>query len=1191
MLIGMKAKIMPHAVFTAFAALIAGAAFSATSYVVPWYVNPALRAQVRLGDEAPRVTSLALDPSGAFLALGAEANEAFENIQAYKAAELAAATGVVTNGFTGRLASSAAGLGEAPLVAVHAAAGVVAVNADLSAGARFPCGANRWIGRMAPEVVTFSAPEPVSAFAFNTEGTAAWANATSDGRTGLVVEWTFAQNIFTRGREIATGLSSVKGLGVYAYNGRTCVVVGEGDAAAETAGEIRLVDTVSGVVATLLADRDHLGAGIVAVRMSHLDFFRPRLYALLATGDAVCYTCRPEKTSDPVLYSRTIPNADLLVAAQAPWTGDHAQVTAFEVFPDGGTAAVAYRRRADDATEPTGPAYLALLKHTPRKWTLYEKDDAGNPRLGVARTLTDGLWQLNYTWGSIGDIWIGFNDNKPGSAWVNDEMHEYLDFSGGVAYKASTGSAHSIVANYIRSLGTNDVSRGKGPRVILHSPRMADFSDKSKQWEGEGNYEEVVIDAPNLKEVSSWSGPSVNQKYIIYNLPNVTVATANMIYPNNDPYFGDRCRFEEQNFASVQKVLYRSFMKWNATGVLSLPSAYVFSNECLRACRYMTEARLGTSATATTHCCKAAFSGNTALKKVTLGSAGGVNFHAADVFANCPLEEVTLGGPVPTADDGLSVVWPDKDERTMVFAVPRGDAAWEAVLADPNKLKTRLTEAEQEAFFVAHPGRHIPFGVVDKSVFRTRYDQLVAYNDQPGGCALTIERDTFFDDAVAVVSDRAPTADGRYMPGTTVTLTATPNATGAFRRWYGDVPGGVADQATLTLTLTNDVWLYCRFVHPWTLAPDRKTASNGNFTVNCQVADASARTLALGNGKWGGLYAADDVGQGVCDLGGPVVLEGDATPWTFVKFLDAQGALCGLKHGKGAADTLLSPGTLRTMTGAQFLHHTSTPDARSYRMFIFDEPTMTGTWGGWATCGQFDLTRLILRLPSLTAFAGDACLWQMPLSETKFDWWDLRGLTTLTATAWYGVDWNVRAPASGRLSLPALRTVVCLDKDDRGAALGKMPAVEAIALGGRTKADTVTNLCQGAFKSDTKLRSLTLYNGADLVVGANPLEKTPALREIWLQGPAPSGEAVSNLFSSVKAEATKPLKLYVSRLMKGWTTAAYLDAPTAAEKAEAPGEKVFAVYRGAGAAAGTGKALVIHRAGPYDPANTILYLR
>lgn len=1192
MLMGMKAKIMPHAVFTAFAALIAGAAFSATSYVVPWYVNPALRAQVRLGDEAPRVTSLALDSSGVFLALGAEANGAFENIQAYKTAELAAATGVVTNGFTGRLASAAAGLGEAPLVAVHAAAGVVAVNADLSAGARFPCGANRWIGRMAPEAVTFSAPEPVSAFAFNTEGTAAWANATSDGRTGLVVEWTFAQNAFARGREIATGLSSVKGLGVYAYNGRTCVVVGEGDAAAATAGEIRLVDTASGEVATLLEDREHLGAGIVAVRMSHLGFFRPRLYALLATGDVVCYTCRPEKTSDPAFYSRTIPNADLLAAAQAPWTGDHAQVTAFEVFPDGGTAAVAYRRRADDATEPTGPAYLALLKHTPRRWTLYEKDDAGNPRLGVARTLTDGLWQLNYTWRGDGEIWIGFDDyNTSGTAWVNGEMHEYLDFSGGVAYKASDGAKHAICGNFYRSLGTNAVSRGKGPRVLLHSPRMNNFGDRAKQWEGEGNYEEVVIDVPNLTWMLSWSGPYPNQKYIIYNMPRLGEAPPVMLYANNGKYYGDLCRFEEQNFEKLTIVRDRAFQNWNASGVLSLPKATVLSNDCFRSCRYMTEARLGTTATATMQFFSAAFSGNTALKKVTLGSAGGVHFHAANVFANCPLEEVTLGGPVPTADDGLSVVWPDTAERTMVFAVPRGDAAWEAVLADPNKLKRRLTEAEQEAFFVAHPGRHIPFGVVDKSVFHTRHDQLVAYNDQPGGYALTIERDTFFDDAVAVASDRAPTADGRYMPGTTVTLTATPNATGAFRRWYGDVPDGAADQATLTLTLTNDVWLYCRFVHPWTLAPDRKTASNGNFTVNCRVNDASARTLALGNWTWGGLYAADDVGQGVCDLGGPVVLEGDATPWTFVSWGDAQGALCGLKHGKGAADTLLSPGTLRTMTTAQFLHHSSTPDARSYRMFIFDEPTMTGTWGGWATCGQFDLTRLILRLPSLTAFAGDAGLWNLPLSETKFDWWDLRGLTTLTATAWYGKNWNVRASASGRLSLPALRTVVYLDKDGRGAALARMPAVEAIALGGRTKADTVTNLCQGAFTRDTKLRSLTLYNGADLVVGAKPLEETPALREIWLQGPAPSGEAVSNLFSSVKAEATKPLKLYVSRLMKGWTTSAYLDAPTAAEKAEAPGEKVFAVYRGAGAAAGTGKALVIHRAGPYDPANTILYLR
>ncbi len=1188
-------KIMPRAVLTAFATLLAGVAFSATNYVVPWYVNPALRAQVRLGDGVPRVTTLAVDPTGAYLALGAEADESdasYANIQAYKVAELAAAKNVVTNGFTGRLASSAAGLDAAPLVAANAAAGlVVAVNADLTAGARFTCGANRWIGRMAPEAVTFDAPEPVSAFALNAAGTAAWANAASDGRTGLVVEWTFAERAFTRGREIATGLSVVKGLGVYTYNGAEYVVVGEGDATAATAGEIRFVDTASGAVTTFVSDAAHLGAGVVSIRMSHLGFFRPRLYALLATGDIVCYTCRPEKASGQALYSRTVPNADLLAAAQAPWTGDHAQVTAFEVFPDGGTAAVAYHLRADDATEATGPAYLALLKHTPRRWTLYEKDDAGNPRLGVARTLTDGLWQLNYTWGSSGDIWIGFNDGKFGSAWVNDEMHEYLDFSGGVAYKASTGSAQSICGNYIRALGTNGVSRWRGPRVLLHSPRLSDFGDKAKGWDGEGNYEEVVIDVPNLTWMSSWSGPTPNQKYIIYNMPKLTVAPYVMLYANNGKYYGDLCRFEEQNFDVLATVHDRAFRNWNASGVLSLPKATVLSNDCFRSCRSMTEAKLGTTATATMQFYSAAFSGNTALKKVTLGSTGGVRFHAANVFAGCPLEEVTLGGPVPTVDDGLSVVWPDTAERTMVFAVPRGDAAWEAVLADPNKLKARLTVAEQEAFFVAHPGRHIPFGVVDRSVFHTAHDQLVAYNDQPGGCALTIERDTFFDDDVTVASDRAPTADGRYMPGTTVTLTAKPGATGTFRRCYGDVPGGGDDQATVTITLTNDVWLYCRVVHPWTLAPDKRTASNGNFTVNCRVTgDAANRALALGHWTCGGHYADDDVWQGVCDLGGPVRLDGDATPWTFVEWGDAQGALCATKHGKGAADTLLSPGTLRTMTGNQFLHQASRPDMRSYLTFIFDEPTMTGTWRNWATCGQFDLTRLVLQLPGLAAFAGDAGIWQMPLSETKFDWWNLSGLTALGATSWAALgNWEYWAPASGNLALPALRTVEWMS--GKGAALAKMPSVESIALGGRTKADTVTNLCQGAFKSDKKLRSLTLYNGADLVVGAEPLAATPALREVWLQGAAPGEVAVSNLFSSVAAAETKPLKLYVSRLMKGWTTAAYLDAPTDAERAEAPGEKVFAVYRGAGAAAGTGKALVIHRAGPYDPANTILILR
>lgn len=1193
----MKAKRYCAGLLVSAVVCCGGAVSAATSYVVPWYVNPALRARLWLGVSAPQVTTLALDATGAYLAVAAEAQEGLDNIQAYKVAELVAATGVVTNGATGRLASSAAGLGAAPLVAAHAGAGVVVgADADLSAGARFPCGANRWIGAKAPTALAFSAPEPTGAFAFNAAGTAAWANATTAGRTGRVVEWTYAGASFTKGREIDTGLAEVKGLGVYTYAGVEYVIAGEGDAAAATAGEIRLVDTDSGAVTTLVADAAHLGAGVVSVRMSHLDFFRPRLYALLATGDVACFYCRPEKTAAPVVWSRTVSNAELLAAAKAPWTD--ARVTAFEVFPDGGTAAVAYRRAADAeaAADDAGPAHVALLKHAPREWTLYEKDNEGNPRLGVARTLTDGLWQLNYRWDDKGGVWLGFDDGVFGSAWVNDEMQEYLDFSGGRARKASDGSYHAICGNYIRSLGTNDVTKGRGPRVILHSPNLKNFGDKVKGWYGEGNFEEVVIDAPNLTWMSSWSNPDVNQKYLIYNMPKVKVAPATMFYANNGRRWGDLCRFEEQNFDALVTAGDRAFMYWNATGVLTLPKVCVLSNDCFNGCRYMTEARLGTAATGQMTFYAQAFKGCAALRRLTLGSAGGVHFLAANAFNGCPLEEVTLAGSALTAADGLSVVWPDTAERTMVFAVPRGDPAWEAVFADPNKLKARLTPEEQEAFFVAHPGRHIPFGVVDKSVFRTRCDQFVAYSDRPGGCALTIARDTFFDDAVEVTSDRAPTTDGRYMPGAVVTLTAKPGATGAFRRWYGDVPAAVADRPTITFALTNDVWIYARFVHPWTLAPDRLTASNGNFTINCRVRDEAARTLRLGNWTWGGLYAADDTGAGVCDLGGPVRLEGDATPWTFTDWAGALGFLCGTRHGRGAAHTLLTPGTMEAMTGDQFLHHNSRPDARSYETFIFDEPTMTGMWRSWATCGQFDLTRLVLRLPALTAFTGEAGLWQMPLSETKFDWWDLGGLTRLDASAWY-YDWsagNFRTPAAGRLALPALRTVTDANghANNNGGALARMSAVEAIALGGRTKADTVTNVCPKAFVNDGRLRALALYNGADLVVGETPFAGASALREIWLQGPAPSAAALSNLFSSVTAAETKPLRLYVSRLMRGWTKADCLDyAPTDAERAEAPGERVFAVYRGAGAAAPLGKALVIHRAGPYDPAHTILLLR
>ncbi len=771
---------------------------------------------------------------------------------------------------------------------------------------------------------------------------------------------------------------------------------------------------------------------------------------------------------------------------------------------------------------------------------------------------------------------------------MNDEIHEYLDFSEGGVYKASGEGPYQLRGNDQYALATNHVSNWRGPRVLVHSPNMSDFSDKAKGWSGEGNFEEIVIEA-NVTAISSWSGPGDNSKRIIYKFPNLKSGSTWMIYPNNEKYYGSESRFEDQDFSSMTRVYYRTFMNWDATGVLTLPKTYFFSNECFNACRYMTEACIGAQNTTQYELYSQAFGNCWALKRISFGGGADVYFHASTVFKSTPLEEVELTGGVPTCKDGLTELWSDTAAETIVFAVPRDSETWKAILSDSSKLKRRLTVAEQEEFFRTHPNRFLPFGVIDKSVLKTKYDQLIAYNDARGGYAVTIAKDEFFDDQVEITSDRAPTTDGRFMPGTTVTLTAKKGTTGIFRRWYGDVPQADADKESVTFTVNENRWIYCRFVHPWTLSADKKTASNGNFTINCVVYNEGNRELRVGNKSWGGIYAADDVGQGVCDLGGPICLEGDSTPWKLVDWAGAQGFMTGTMHGKGAAHTLITPGTMLTMTGEQFLHWAGKPDARSYETFIFDEPQMTGTWGGWATCGHTKLTRLILQLPKLGAFSGDAALWNLPLTDTKFDWWDLSGLTYLGGSSWAGPDWNTWAPASGVLTLPALRT---LSTNAVGRApLFNLHNVEEIVLGGKTKADTVTLIGNKAFYGDRCLRKLAIYNDAAVVVEKNILNGTTALREVWFQGAAPSETAFDNFFEKVTAAETKPLKVYVSRMMPGWTSTDYLDYnPSDAEKAEAAGEPVFAVYRG-GVAAPSGKALIIHRAGVYDPKGTYIIFR
>ena len=1158
-------------------ALSAGALFGSTSYVIPWYVNPGTKVKLYTGsDTAFDTVDLRFGEKGDRLFALMNTADGARAI-AYDMDKLGTLTGIQTNWHNGVASYTTAFPASERVVVSSARNAYVAVNPSDGTGFEAPAGHSQWIGRFAPTTLSFgSGAVAATSFAFDSTGDVLWSNSTADGETGRLVKWTCSNGAFSSVVSHATGLDTVEAVAVYTVDGVEYIL-----AAAQ--GTVKFINAASGAVKFTVGDADHLGATVKAVRMSHCDYFRPRLYVLLANGDVAAYYLNRELTK--ATWSKTNSNAKLLAAAGAPYGADDATIVAFDVTPDGGTAAVGFAKNAGSEATVEGPMYVTLLKHEPRKWILYETNDDRNPFKGQFAVMSDGEWYLRFHWSGNGEVWVGASGTSWAQrAWTGNEFPEYLDFSHGYSYKATDNERHAINGNEQYGFATNSVV-GKGPRALVHSPTMTFFNDKCKGWSGAGNYEEVVIDCPNLTWGSSWSGPDKQSQRIIYNFASMPTGYANMIYPNNGNYYGGESDWSEVTLTKMTKVLSGCFSHFDAKGTLALPAVQVVSNSAFSSCRYMEEAKLGETSKSLQQLWNSAFSGCSRLKRVTLGGAAGFTFKASNVFASCPLEEVTFTGAVPTfANDTVS--WPDTAEKTMTFAVPRGNAEWKAILDDPSKVKSRLSLAEQQAYRLAHPGQYVPVGILDKSVLKTKYDQYIAYNDMKGGVALTIERDTFFDDEVEITSDWAPAPDGTYLPGTTVTLTAKPNATGTFVQWYGDVSREDEKNPQITVKLDGDTWLYCRIVHPWTLSSTKNRLTNGNFTLICSVKNSTSRTLQIATGSKYGLFADEDVGQGVVDLGGPITLANETAQWTIVG-LAGGSPMIGKRGGKGSGvTTLVFPGTLTTTPSSQWMHATtSDPYGISYKTLIMDEPAITGNpFPSWSTCGHYDLAHLVLRIPKATALSGDPSFWNISAEKSKFEWWDVSSLNNIAYRAFCGYDWSNRLLCSGKLTLPSYCTIV-------KNSLSVLKNVEEISLGGRDKTTTVKSIDVSAFAGDSALRKLTIHNDESLTVAnANVFSAGKVPGEIVLTGKVPTTDIFANLLGSATAAATKPVKVYVSSGM-GWANRpSYIDAPTEAERAEAPGEFVLGVYRG-GAEAPNGKALIIHRAGPFDPRGTCLFLR
>lgn len=1190
------------AFFVGVLACAAGGASAATSYVVPWYVNPALKARVGVAGEAAfEPSDLNLSPQGGWLAFTAKDADGATSVHSLCLADLddlPDPAGVSTNAASGG-AATGLGLGANPLVlAADGHDATIGVDRDGKAVVALPNGARAyrsWTRRFTPKPGgAVSDPQSALASVRTMDLDAAEANAWScTGVDGVLTRWAVSPAAVPSlvWEETAdTGLKAVSSVALYAIGKASpveCALVGEADATADTRGEIRLVNLATKAATTLLADVERLGAGIVSARMSHADCFRPRLYALTAAGDVVCYYLSADLSA--ATWTRTFTNAELLSLAKAPCAADAARVCAFEVSPDGSTAFIAYRVTGEVADGDA--AAIAVLRHTPTIWRFYAAGEEGNPSAADEACISDGQWALRYETSGDG-IRIGKgaqSASTSGNAYAAATSAEYLDFSFGFVSNLSANTRLPIRSITQWGLGTNDLCRI--PRVFLNSTKLTSYQ-QAKGWDG---MEELVVDAPEVTWLASWLGFYSSIARIVLNFQNVEGINEFAFSPNGGNYSGAETDSGEWAFSKLKTVHYRALGWSNRKGCMDLPSAVVVSNNAFYNSPHLEGASFAANARTLRFLGDGVFSGSKSVKKVVLGGVDGFRF-GRDVFAQAP-EEVAFTGGVPAFDTASAYSFPDTAAKTMFFAVPRGHAAWAAALEGRVAL---LSDAERQSVRAAHPDRPVPFGVVDASVFRTHHAQYVCYDDARASCRVTIDHDTFFGDTVDVAADVEPGPDGAYLPGTTLTLTPRPSETGTFRKWYGDVSRADETNAVLTLVVTNDVWLFARFVHPWTLAEDRKTAFNGNFTINCYVLNEGARTLRVGVNQAFGLFADADEGEGVLDLGGEVRSADGSAQWTFAQWGGGNCFFVRERSGKGNAHTLLSPGTITGdwcwgqpfHTDHSIIKPTGATVSRgekSYRTVILDEPEMAGSWGGWSTCGQTGLTRFILRTPKLSALAGDGAFWNVTMSETSFDWWDVSGVKRV-APRTLAVTWEYGAvDARGILRLPSVRNV---ENDGNWYSLGFMANAEGFAVGGATKDTTVTNVANYAFGRNASLRELTICNAPDMKVGTKPFDMGRTPQAIAFTGPAlmDDGTAFANLTAGVSAAAVKPVVVYASAL-RGWADVPYLDYEvTAEERAQAPGERVIGVYRG-GAAAPLGKALVVHRRSEFDGEATLLILR
>lgn len=829
-------------------------------------------------------------------------------------------------------------------------------------------------------------------------------------------------------------------------------------------------------------------------------------------------------------------------------------------------------------------------------WRYFAADAADNPHPGQACITNGAAWALAV------DV-VDADARTLRIACAGDAANAYLtDPAGaptldlrGTVFGADETEAYTITKIAPRALG-GDATKGTATAVVTPGTLTGDFeawfagvpqvdADGKAIDECLANYATITVDEPNLtgklkeklvprtKETIRWT----------IRVPKATgIDSGALVGAYNGSIATQTGTFTADSFLSVSYIGGNGMSNRRYDGLLNLPAVTTIGSWGFGGNRPggFHDIRLSSETRALARLDEGCGGWMDNTTNIVLGLAANNTF-ASQVFHDLPkLRHVEFTGYPPNFTGTAADVFTGPGIDAITFIVPPS-AAWAAYLAPfaANGDFIRWPVDQIRAWRAEHPEGPVVIGTVNGNVFKSNTRHYLAVSDRISSW-IDLDFDTAHGDTVETafeIDDDAPF-------NVALRLTARADATtgGAFAGWYGDVPDGKSPDATLVLRDADfSRWAFARFTHPWTLTRDGERNArldNGVFRLQATVDDATG-TVTLGRDAPCSLYAPDNTGDGVLDLGGAIT-EKDGLAYRIVSLGGEGSLLSSAQNGTiPGARVLLTPGTLTSVGNAQLFHATNR--RATYEAILFDEPTATGGPARWFFSDQRLLKYVVFSCPAFTfSTALDGMFYYSLVGRTDVGWWTLDGVKTFGTGPNNNLKMDGRAASRlrGSLKLPSVTVIGPHVLQDNN--LG-----EAWLAHGDAKVQ-VLDIQSSAF-NNAGITNLVLNAAPDLAVGEGAFLNLPNLKTVTYLGPVVNEDAFAAVLASATAAA--PVTVYASTFL-GWDKANYLAAPTADERANAPdGARILGVWRGPGGTAPL--AWVCHRPSPFDPKRTVFLLR